>query len=155
MKGLLASQVYNSGERPSHHKISEKGFLKDNGGSIMPNVIELEPMDGNRVRLPENVLRIANTQSNDFFMRTCRTRKITPHPARMPLEMAAFFLQFLTDPGDLVLDPFGGSNTTGYCAERLRRRWVSIEMDAEFGRQSRIRFEDPALHPQRKGRRAR
>ncbi|MFN8475899.1 MAG: site-specific DNA-methyltransferase [Anaerolineae bacterium] len=145
MQSLLKRQSYNSGKRPSEHDISEDGFLTDHGGSITHNFFELEPMDYDReVRLP-NAFNIANTESNDFFMRTCRDRGITPHPARMPVGLASFFIEFLTDPGDLVLDPFGGSNTTGFTAERLRRRWVTCEIKPEYGSQSLIRFEDPRL----------
>lgn len=145
MQALLKRQSYNAGRRPSEHHISENGFLTDHGGSIMLNLFELEPMDDEReVRLP-NALSIANTQSNDFFLRTCRERGITPHPARMPAELASFFIEFLTDPGDLVLDPFAGSNTTGFTAERLRRRWLSIEIKEEYAQQSQIRFENPLL----------
>jgi hypothetical protein len=145
MKELLNRQSYNAGKRPSEHNISRNGFLSDHKGSIMPNLLELEPMDENRVvRLP-NVLSISNSQSNDFFMRKCRERKITPHPARMPTGLAAFFIEFLTDNGDLVLDPFAGSNTTGFVAEALNRRWISIEIKEKYSLQSLIRFEDPIL----------
>jgi site-specific DNA-methyltransferase (cytosine-N4-specific) len=88
---------------------------------------------------------MAHTGSNDFFHRECRRKGITPHPARMPAGLASFFLHFLTDPGDLVLDPFAGSNTTGYVAEMNRRRWIAIEQEKEFAQQSRIRFRDPVL----------
>jgi site-specific DNA-methyltransferase (cytosine-N4-specific) len=111
MKELLARRNYNAGKRPSEHLISKNGFMTDHQGSIMPNVFELEPMDKNReTRLP-NAFSISNTESNDFFMRRCREKGITPHPARMPKGLAAFFIEFLTGPGDLVLDPFAGSNT--------------------------------------------
>lgn len=148
MKELLIRQNYNAGKRPSEHRISNNSFLTDHCGSIMPNLFELEPMDENReVRLP-NAFRISNTQSNDFFMRRCRKKGIMPHPARMPRGLAAFFIEFLTDPGDLVLDPFAGSNTTGFVAELLDRRWVSVEIKKEYSVQSRIRFEDPILKRQ-------
>jgi DNA modification methylase len=146
MKLLLKKQKYNKGVRPSEHNISEKGFLKNNKGSIMHNLIEIEQIDENRnIRLPKNVFSIANTNSNDFFLRTCQERGITPHPARMPLELSNFFIEFLTDPGDIILDPFAGSNTTGFCAEKLSRRWISIEAKKDYGKQSIIRFEDPAI----------
>ena len=35
-------------------------------------------------------------------------------------------------PGDLVLDPFGGSSTVGIVAERLGRRWATLELSAEY-----------------------
>ncbi len=146
MKLLLKKQKYNKGVRPSEHKISEKGFLKNNKGSIMHNLIEIEQIDEDRnIRLPKNVFSIANTNSNDFFLRTCQERGIAPHPARMPLELANFFIEFLTDPGDIVLDPFAGSNTTGFCAEKLSRSWISIEAKEDYGEQSIIRFEDPSI----------
>jgi hypothetical protein len=148
MKELLGRQNYNAGKRPSEHQISKNSFLTDHRGSIMPNLFELEPMDEMReVRLP-NAFSISNTQSNDFFMRKCREKGIVPHPARMPKGLAAFFIEFLTDPGDLVLDPFAGSNTTGFVAERLNRRWASIEIKEEYALQSQIRFEDPVLKGQ-------
>jgi len=146
MRKLMKRGAYNSGKRPSEHVISEKGFLKNNKGSIPHNVMELEPMDPRReVRLPHSMFSIANTKSSDYFTRTCKERDIVPHPARMPLEMASFFINFLTDEGDIVLDPFAGSNTTGFCAERSRRKWVSIEANPDYGEQSIIRMEEPNL----------
>ena len=112
----------------------------------MHNVIELEQMDTKRdPRLPENILSFANTSSNDFFSKKCREKGIRIHPARMPILLAIFFIEFLTEPGDIVFDPFAGSNTTGYCAELLGRKWVSMEIMEEYGEQSKIRFEDPEL----------
>lgn len=147
MKALLQRQSYNPGKRPSEHVISEEGFLIDNGGSITPNLFELEPMDSERdVRLP-NAFSLSNTNSSDYYITKCNELGITPHPARMPAGLAAFFIQFLTDPGDLVLDPFAGSNTTGFVAELLGRQWVSIEIKEEYARQAQIRLQDPTLKP--------
>lgn len=146
MKKLLKNQKYNAGVRPSQHKISEKSFLKNHNGSIMHNFLELEQLDEEReIRLPKNVFSMSNTASSDFFLRACRDKGIKPHPARMPVELPNFFIEFLTDPGDIVLDPFAGSNTTGFAAEKLKRKWISIEIDPSYGEQSIIRFEDPTL----------
>ncbi len=140
---LMKNKKYNDGERPSGHKISEDSFFKDNGGSITPNVIELVPIDDTKeIRFPYAAFSYANTQSKDFFLTKCRERGITGHPARMPLPLASFFINFLTDPGDIVLDPFSGSNTTGFCAERLERKWVGVELDSAYIDQSKIRFEE-------------
>lgn len=147
MKKLLEKGTYNAGKRPSEHVISESSFLKDNNGSISHNVLELEQIDNRHdLRLPYSMFSISNTKSNDFFTKTCKDRGLVPHPARMPLELASFFIEFLTEEGDIVLDPFGGSNTTGFSAEKLKRKWVSIEANKEYGRQSLIRFEDPSLN---------
>ena len=145
MRALLKRGKYNTGQRPSEHHISESSFLTDHGGSIAHNFFEVDPLDDKReVRLP-NTFSFPNTNSNDYYLRTCRQRDITPHPARMPSGLAAFFIQFLTDPGDLVLDPFAGSNTTGVVSECLDRRWVSIDIKEDYVEQTKIRFEDPIL----------
>lgn len=146
MKKLLKNGSYNSGKRPSEHVISEKSFLNAHEGSISHNVLELESINEDvEARLPYSMLSIANTKSNDFFMRRCKETGVVPHPARMPLELASFFIDFLTDEGDLVLDPFGGSNTTGYCAERAKRKWISVEASSEYVLQSIFRFEEKEL----------
>jgi site-specific DNA-methyltransferase (cytosine-N4-specific) len=146
MQELLKRQAYNAGKRPSEHQISEDGFLKDNGGSIAHNFFEMEPLDGKReVRLPHSVLSFSNTNSNDYFLKSCREKNITPHPARMSGGLVNFFLKFLTDEGDLIMDPFSGSNTTGYCAEKLNRKWVSFEIKEDYIKQAVIRFSDPIL----------
>lgn len=147
MEQLLKRQSYNSGKRPSEHQISEKGFLKDNGGSIAHNFFEMDALDEKRdVRLPHSVLSFSNTNSNGYFLKTCRERKIIPHPARMSGGLVNFFIQFLTDDGDLVLDPFSGSNTTGYCAEKLNRKWVSFEVKEDYIDQAILRFSEPNLN---------
>jgi site-specific DNA-methyltransferase (cytosine-N4-specific) len=61
----------------------------------------------------------------------------------MQSSLSAFFIQFLTDEGDLVFDPFGGSNTTGSVAEDMKRRWISVEADPAYVDGSKGRF--PAL----------
>lgn len=141
MKQLLTNGKYNSGKRPSEHGISKSGFLMDHGGAISHNFFELENLDNNRqVRLP-NSFSISNTVSNDSFMKRCKELDITPHPARMPLGLASYFIEFLTDSGDFVLDPFAGSNTTGYAAAKLGRKWIAIDILEKFVIQSKLRFE--------------
>ncbi|MCU0593289.1 MAG: site-specific DNA-methyltransferase [Desulfobacterales bacterium] len=141
MKRLLKRGSYNAGKRPSEHVISEKSFLNDHGGSIAHNLFEMDALDPEReVRLP-NIFSMANNASNDYFHRECKKRGITPHPARMPLGLASFFIEFLTDKGDLVLDPFAGSNTTGYSAAATGRYWVGIDVQDFYVQQSLIRFD--------------
>lgn len=145
MKDLLKRGAYNAGRRPSEHTVSETGFLNDRGGSIAHNLFELEPLEAHReVRLP-NAFSFSNTASKDFFHAACKERGIVPHPARMPVGLASFFIEFLTDAGDLVLDPFGGSNTTGYAAALAKRRWVAIDAQEDYVEQSKLRFLDPQL----------
>jgi site-specific DNA-methyltransferase (adenine-specific)/site-specific DNA-methyltransferase (cytosine-N4-specific) len=58
----------------------------------------------------------------------------TRHPARFPVEIPAFFIRLLTRPGQLVVDPFGGTGTTAVAAESLGRRWLVVEREPEFAR---------------------
>ena len=64
-----------------------------------------------------------------------------PHPARFPIQLPHFFIRFLTDSGDLVIDPFAGSNTTGEACEELGNNWIAIEHNVEYLEASRFRFE--------------
>ncbi len=54
-------------------------------------------------------------------------------------------MKFVTEPKDLVLDPFAGSNMTGAVAERLGRRWLAFELDADYIDGSIGRFESDAI----------
>lgn len=123
MKQLLKNG-YKPKLRPSGHDISDK-FQKDNKGAIPPNLLQL-----------------ANTESNSAYLRRCREAGIKPHPARFPEGLADFFIKFLTDKGDLVLDPFAGSNTTGSVAEKLQRKWLAMEINRDFVEGSVCRFLD-------------
>lgn len=146
MKKLIESKRFNAGIRPSEHGISPAAFANDNGGSIAHNLFELEGIDPNRdVRLPHNVLSFSNTTSNDYYLKRCRRERISPHPARMQGGLINFFAEFLTEENDLILDPFAGSNTTGYCAEKLKRRWIAVEANKNYAYDSIIRFEEPGL----------
>lgn len=82
MQALLGRQSYDAGRRPLGHDVSENSFLKDRGGSIIPNLFELEPIDPKKsARLP-NVFSYSNTGSSDYFSRTCRERKIGSYSER-------------------------------------------------------------------------
>ena len=63
------------------------------------------------------------------------------HTARFVETVPEFFVKFLTRQGDLVLDPFAGSNVVGSVAERLERRWISIEINEEYATGSAFRFD--------------
>jgi DNA modification methylase len=130
MRKLLERGTVNTGKRPSQHHISPKSFRTDNGGAIPPNVL-VEP---------EALLSIPNTASCSPYRRACRAKGVTPHPACMPEALVEFFVRFLTEPGDVVLDPFAGSNTTGAVAEEQGRKWLAVEADAAYAAASRIRF---------------
>lgn len=140
MRELLERQSYNDGKRPSGFDISPESFLQNNGGAIPPNALELAAEAHDEYE--ENFFRFANTSSADGYSSYCREHDLKLHPARMPAGLPRFFIEFLTDKKDLVLDPFGGSNTTGAIAEELGRRWIAVEPESAFIKGSRGRFPD-------------
>ena len=125
MRDLL-KKGYKAKLRPSGHDISTK-FGKDNGGSV-----------------PPNLLAVANTESNGRYQEYCRAHDYPIHPARYPEELPEYFMRMLTDPGDLVVDPFAGSCVTGAVAEALKRKWVCCELEDEYLQGAMARFS-PAV----------
>ncbi len=124
MKKLLKNpeDFYSPAKRPSGHAIS-KGFAQDNGGAI-----------------PSNLLQISNSESNGTYLGACKALGIKGHPARFPSKLPEFFIKMLTEPGDLVVDIFAGSNTTGSVAETEGRNWLSFEERLEYVAASTFRF---------------
>jgi len=118
--------------RPSGHNIKSSFDKIESGGSIPSNVIEDE--------LPLDILKCGNNAANDAYTQRCKEAGIKIHPARFPAALPEFFIRLLTDDGDVVLDPFGGSNTTGAIAERLHRRWIVAELEEEYLEASKFRF---------------
>lgn len=124
MKKLLKDPTgfYDPKKRPSGHDIG-KNFGKDNGGAI-----------------PSNLLQISNSESNGNYLSGCKLLGIKAHPARFPTKLPEFFIRMLTDPNDLVVDIFAGSNTTGFVAETEGRRWLSFDENRDYVAASALRF---------------
>ncbi len=129
MKKLIENpeKFYTPKDRPSGHDISS-GFGNDNGGAI-----------------PPNLLQIPNTEATSAYLRRCKAIGREGHPARFPAALPTFFIKFLTDPGDVVIDIFSGSNTTGRICENLDRTWISIEQRRDYAALSLVRFVDDTM----------
>ena len=134
MRKLIRRGTYNYGMRPSGWNVGTH-WNTDNGGAIPPNFLPVQLVDP-----PLNVLVESNTVSNDAFRRKCRELGETAHPASFPAYIPAFFIEFLTEINDVVVDPFAGSNTTGKVADDMKRRWISVESSEQYLRASRLRW---------------
>ena len=121
----LIKKGFKSKERPSGHFVNPS-WSKDQGGAIC-----------------SNVLTLGNNDANGTYLKACADAKLKPHPARFPPQLPSFFIKFLTYEDDLVLDIFAGSNTTGFAAEALKRKWLAFEEREDYLSTSRFRF-DPA-----------
>lgn len=118
----LLTRGYNEGPRPSGHIVSRKWGKRQNGA------------------IPANLISAANTKSYDTYIDACKKHSLEVHPARFVDAIPDFFIRFLTRRGDKVLDPFSGSNVVGAVAERLGRKWVSVEINKEYVIGSAFRF---------------
>nr|VFJ93321.1 MAG: site-specific DNA-methyltransferase (cytosine-N4-specific) [Candidatus Kentron sp. LFY]VFJ96268.1 MAG: site-specific DNA-methyltransferase (cytosine-N4-specific) [Candidatus Kentron sp. LFY] len=119
-------------KRPSGHVINSSFDKVETGGSISANVID---------ETADSFLIFGNNSANDRYTRRCKATGIKIHPARFPAALPEFFVRLVTDVGDLVVDPFAGSNTTGMVCEHLQRRWISIDPHSEYLDASKHRFD--------------
>ena len=131
MKKLLKDpdSFYKPKKRPSGHDISKNFGASANGGAI-----------------PSNLLQFPNTDSNSLYLRLCKELSAKKHPARFPAKLPEFFIDFLTDENDLVLDIFAGSNTTGEVAEKRGRRWIACDLDRNYLAASALRFFEKPIN---------
>lgn len=73
---------------------------------------------------PSNVINVHNV-SNQFSDKQL-------HPATYPEKLVEFFIKSFTNEGDMVLDPFGGSGTTGIVAKKLNRDYCLIDKEEQY-----------------------
>jgi DNA modification methylase len=123
MKSLL-NNGYKAKKRPSGHDISTKFNIN------------------NQASIPPNLLAIPNTESNSYYLRYCKEKGLPQHPARFPSDVPEFFIRMLTEPRELIFDPFAGSCVTGEVAERLKRRWICCDNVEEYLAGALGRFEN-------------
>jgi len=94
-------------------------------------------------RIPRNVLNFShNCPDHRQYRRDAEALGLPSHGAPMPKSLAGFLIEFLSEPGDLVVDPFGGKLTTAKAAEELGRRWLTTEWILEYVRAAAERFSN-------------
>ncbi len=114
--------------RPSGHGHKGASYSRDNGGAI-----------------PPNYFNIPNAASNTAYHRYCRAMELPLHPARFPAGGALEFLvKLTTQPGDLVVDCFAGSQQLADVCERNGRRWFTTEKDLRYVRGGEAYFRGVA-----------
>ncbi len=74
-------------------------------------------------------------------------RHITPHPTEKPETLLHRIITIATKPGDVVVDPFMGSGTTGVVAKRLNRAFLGFEVSPEYFSMANNRINPPAKKP--------
>lgn len=129
----LKSKGLKKTVRPSGHNINESFSNIESGGSIPPNVFEES--------YGVDFLKFGNNAANDNYALGCKSNGLKMHPARFPDSIPEFFINLLTEKGDLIIDPFAGSNTTGSISEKMERQWIAIDRVEEYLEGSKYRFK--------------
>ena len=80
----------------------------------------IEKWKGRKLAYPTNVLNLATECGN------------VKHSAAFPITLPKWFIKLFTVEGDVVLDPFSGSGTTGVAAKKLKRRFVLIDIEKKY-----------------------
>ena len=94
---------------------AQKRFLSEVQGGVVPSTIWFHDEAGHNAEA-KNEIRALSGDSDEIF--------ITPKPERLIKRV----LDIATNPGDLVLDSFAGSGTTGAVAHKMGRRWIMVEL---------------------------
>ena len=107
--------------------------------------------EGSRYRFNYEALKAANDgvqMRSDWTLPICtgherlkNDRGEKAHPTQKPESLLFRVLIATTCPGDVVLDPFFGTGTTGAVAKLLGRRWIGIERDAEYRALAQTRID--------------
>lgn len=122
--------IQSGGEKRS--RINSDGAYRIKAGAFG------QPTEG---RIPKNVLSYGhNCKDQRTLQSLARAQGLPVHGASMPLALVIFLVQYLSRPGDLVVDPFGGTLTTAKACEMLGRRWMVSEIMAEYHVAGSLRF---------------
>lgn len=92
-------------------------------------------------KIPRNVIQAGHRCSRQTPARDAARRAGLPvHGAAMPFAVADFLVKFLTEPGNLVVEPFAGYFTTPEAAEENGCRWLATDIHHEYPYAGSFRF---------------
>jgi len=125
-----------------HNSVNESGFGRD-----------ISKWVGKQTVLPSNVLSSDDPSEEDFIrsedvpsnvVSRALVGKNKGHPAVFPLDLPLFFIKLLCPENGLVIDPFGGSGTTGIAALAVKRNCVLIDNNPQYCEEAVRRLCDEA-----------
>ena len=129
-----------------------KGTLKlSTGPSTQKNNFE-EQMEavsnGHTLKvIPRNLLELSNANNHAKLKEVLTKNGLPRHDAMMPVQLAEFFIRFLTSAGDTVYDPFLGSGTTALAAQNTGRKWLGCDRSLPHLLASALRLDSPCFDP--------
>jgi site-specific DNA-methyltransferase (adenine-specific) len=120
---------------PSARQLVYADARADSNGRLPDDTWILRPQD-----LPDGFQPDEDTW---YFSRVCGTFKERAgwHGCQMPEQLLGRIIRACSNPGDVVLDPFGGSGTTLVVAKKLSRRWIGFELSPGYAAQARARLD--------------
>lgn len=104
-------------KKKGNHTFNYSLMKEENGGKQMKDVWQFEDAE------PE------------FYISSCTPKsekKEGKHPTQKPLGLLKRIIEASTNEGDLILDPFNGSGTTGIAAKILNRKYIGIEQEEDY-----------------------
>lgn len=108
---------------------------------------EVKDYGGHRKALNPNGLTLKDVWTDIPPVRHWKFKSKNRTANALSTKLVNRVIQMTTLPGDLVLDPFGGSGTTFDCCERTERRWIGIEIDYAKEIRERLLDDDIKPHP--------
>ena len=84
--------------------------------------------------------RLINGKRDSNVFEYSKTRNEL-HPTQKPVDMTEYMLSKFSDEGDVILDPFMGSGTTGVACINTNRKFIGIELDKEYFNIAKKRIE--------------
>lgn len=113
--------IWAAKDKNSKHVFNYNLMKQYNMGKQMRNLWEFEQ---DNVKNLENVWEISSPSNDE--------KKFGKHPTQKPIELLKRIILASTNEGDLILDPFCGSSTTGVAAVLERRKYVGIDLDERY-----------------------
>lgn len=125
-KGLVAKRH----DRPSGNSSNPDTHNVDRGGAIA-----------------SNLLSFTHEPPHSKYSQAVKAAGLPRHPAMMPVELCKFLIEYATEPGQLIADPFSGSFCTGLAAEQTGRLWTGTELCLEYIKGAIQRFKSEGIEP--------
>lgn len=119
----LYNPQYTHGHKPTNSYTKYKDV--QNKTSLYGGVKADISGGGETHRYPRSVLKFSSDKQKTKLDGTI-------HPTQKPLALMEYLVSTYTNVGDTILDPFGGSGTTGLAAQNLSRNWVLMEKEPPF-----------------------
>ncbi len=112
-------------KKKGKHYFNYELMKKDNGGKQMKDVWEFDELE-------PTIIEIGTASKKE--------KKLGSHPTQKPVALLDRLIKCATKIGDLVLDPFSGSGTTGLVAVSLKRNYIGIDNMVEYLKLTKSRY---------------